>query len=119
MNTIVKKFSSLEEMLEALYFSDYISAEMMSEKRACFKDGASYNHCDFELPASSEDYFWREIAKKIWRHPSEKNIADLRNSHGWWLKRLSWNGERFEYIAGQDHPYEIKMIQTLVKRKKS
>lgn len=119
MNTTVKKFSSLQELLDALYSGDYISAEMISEKRACFKDGASYTHSDFEIPASSEDYFWKEIAKKIWRNPSEKNIADLRNSHGWWLKRLSWNGERFEYIAGQDYPHEIKMIQNLVKRKKS
>ncbi len=117
MNTIVKKFSNLEELREALFFN-YLTAEMMSEKRACFKEGNSYNHYDFEVPAASEDYFWKELAKKVWRKPSEQNISDLRNSQGWWLKLLSFDGERFEYTAGQDHPYEIRKIQNLVKKHK-
>ncbi len=112
----IKKFSSLQEMLDALYGYDCITAQMISEKRACFKDDESYNHYDFELPEASVDHFWKELAKKIWNKPSEQNITDLRNSEGWWLKRLSWNGERYEYTAGQDHPYEIRMIQKLVKK---
>lgn len=115
MTDTVKKFSTLQELLEAL-FHDTLSAENMSEKRAAFKKGDLYEHCDFEIPASSEDHFWKETAKLIWSKPTAKNIADLRTSKGWWLKRLTWNGERYDYCAGQDMPYEIRKIQNLVKK---
>lgn len=117
MTTSVKKFSCLEDLLEALS-NDSISAEMMSEKMAAFNDGKLCEYSDFELPSSSEDHFWKELAKIIWNKPSEQNISDLRNSNGWWLKRLTWNGDRYEYTAGQDYPYEIRMIQKLVKKQR-
>lgn len=117
MDTTVKKFSSLQEMLEAL-FNDSISAEMMSEKRAAFKKGDLYEHCDFELPDVSEDHFWNEVAKIVWKKPTAQNVSDLRNSKGWWLRRLTWNGERYDYIAGQDMPYEIRKIQNMVKKQR-
>lgn len=113
MTTSVKKFSHLQQLLDAL-FHDCISAEVISEKRACFKEGAQYDFYDFEIPEASEFHFWKEMAKCIWNKPTPANIEALRNSKGWWLKRLTWNGIRFEYTAGQDHPYEIKKIQQLV-----
>lgn len=116
MTTTVKKFASLHELLDALYAGGYISAEMMSEKRACFKDGASYEWTDFIVPTSSEEHFWKEMAKVVWNKPTAQNIADLRNSKGWWLNRLTWNGTRYSYDAGQDYPYEIRKIQNLVKK---
>lgn len=113
MENKIKRFSTLQELLDALFY-DSISAEMISEKRACFKDGNQYDHYDFEIPEASELHFWKEIAKCIWNKPSEANINALRASKGWWLKRLTWNGIRFEYTAGQDQPYEIRKIQKLV-----
>lgn len=118
MNTTARKFSSLQELLDALYCYHIITAEMMSEKRACIKDGDSYEHCDFEVPVASEEHFWKEMSKVLWSKPTAKNIEDLRNSNGWWLNRLSWNGERYSYDAGQDYPYEIRKIQNLVKKHK-
>lgn len=107
------KFSTLQELLEALYF-DTVSAEIISEKRACFKDGSSYDYGNYEIPEVSEQHFWKEIAKVIWNKPTEANINALKSSKGWWLRRLTWNGERFEYVAGQDYPYEIRKIRKLV-----
>ena len=68
-----------------------------------------------EIPEASEQHFWKEIAKVIWSKPTEANINDLKSSKGWWLRRLTWNGERFEYVAGQDYPYEIRQIRKFVK----
>lgn len=116
METKVKSFSTLQELLDAL-FHDTVSAEMISEKRACFKDGEHYNHYDFVIPDTSEAHFWKGVAKCIWSKPSDANIAALKESKGWWLKRLTWNGVRFEYTAGQDYPYEIRKIQKLVMMK--
>lgn len=114
MENETRKFSTLQELLDALYH-DTVSAEIISEKRACFKDGASYECCNFEIPEASEQHFWKEIAKVIWSKPTESNINDLKSSKGWWLRRLTWNGERFEYVAGQDYPYEIRQIRKFVK----
>lgn len=114
MEKETKIFSTLQELLDAL-FHDTVSAEVMSEKRACFKDGDLYDFYDFEIPEASESHFWNEIAKRIWNKPTEANINALRNSKGWWLRRLTWNGERYEYTAGQDYPYEIRQIRKLVK----
>lgn len=113
MENETKRFSTLQELLDAL-FHDTVSAEMISEKRACFKEGSQYNHCDFEIPEASEFHFWKEVAKCVWSKPTTENVNALRDSKGWWLKRLTWNGIRFEYTAGQDHPYEIRKIQKLV-----
>lgn len=114
MENETRKFSTLQELLDALYH-DTVSAEIISEKRACFKDGASYECCNFEIPEASEQHFWKEIAKVIWSKLTEANINDLKSSKGWWLRRLTWNGERFEYVAGQDYPYEIRQISKFVK----
>lgn len=114
MENETRKFSTLQELLDALYY-DTVSAEIISEKRACFKDGTSYECCNFEIPEASEQHFWKEIAKVIWSKPIEANINDLKSSKGWWLRRLTWNGERFEYVAGQDYPYEIRQIRKFVK----
>ena len=113
MENETRKFSTLQELLDALYY-DTVSAEIISEKRACIKDGASYECCNFEIPEASEQHFWKEIAKVIWSKPTEANINDLKSSKGWWLRRLTWNGERFEYVAGQDYPYEIRQIRKFV-----
>lgn len=114
MENETRKFSTLQELLDALYY-DTVSAEIISEKRACLKDGTSYECCNFEIPEASEQHFWKEIAKVIWSKPTEANINDLKSSKGWWLRRLTWNGERFEYVAGQDYPYEIRQIRKFVK----
>lgn len=114
MENETRKFSTLKELLDALYY-DTVSAEIISEKRACFKDGTSYECCNFEIPEASEQHFWKEIAKVIWSKPTEANINDLKSSKGWWLRCLTWNGERFEYVAGQDYPYEIRQIRKFVK----
>lgn len=113
MESKTKRFSTLQELLDAV-FHDTISAEMISEKRASFNDGKLYEWCDFEIPEASEFLFWKEMAKIIWNKPSAANIEALRTSKGWWLKRLTWNGDRFEYTAGQDYPYEIRKIQRQV-----
>lgn len=113
MENETRKFSTLQELLDALYH-DTVSAEIISEKRACFKDGASYECCNFEIPEASEQHFWKEIAKVLWNKPTEANINALKESKGWWLRRLTWNGERFEYVAGQDYPYEIRQIRKSV-----
>lgn len=113
MENETRKFSTLQELLDALYH-DTVSAEIISEKRACFKDGASYDINDYEIPEASEQHFWKEIAKVIWTKPTEANINALKSSKGWWLRRLTWNGERFEYVAGQDYPYEIRQIRKFV-----
>lgn len=113
MENETRKFSTLQELLEALYY-DTVSAEIISEKRACFKDGASYSYGNYEIPEVSEQHFWKEMAKVIWNKPTEANLKALKESKGWWLRRLTWNGERFEYVAGQDYPYEIRKIRKLV-----
>lgn len=114
MENETRKFSTLKELLDALYH-DTVSAEIISEKRACFKDGASYEFCNFEIPEASEQHFWKEIANVLWNKPTEANINALKESKGWWLQLLTWNGERFEYVAGQDYPYEIRQIRKFVK----
>lgn len=77
MENETRKFSTLQELLDALYY-DTVSAEIISEKRACFKDGTSYECCNFEIPEVSEQHFWNEIAKVIWSKPTEANINDLK-----------------------------------------
>lgn len=78
MENETRKFSTLQELLDALYY-DTVSAEIISEKRACIKDGASYECCNYEIPEASEQHFWKEIAKVIWSKPTEANINALKH----------------------------------------
>ncbi len=105
-------FNSLRELLDALFYS-VIDAETMSTKRGCFKlpDGLY-----FEISEDAEDEFWKGAASIIWANPTEANILNLRRSSGWWMRRIIWNGSRYEYIAGQDYPNEIRAIKSLVRK---
>lgn len=32
----------------------------------------------------------------------------------WWLERVSWVGDKCQYCAGQDYPYEIAQIRKFI-----
>ena len=110
-------FKSLQELLDALFYS-VIDAETMSAKRGCFKSSDGYDHFDFEISEDAEDEFWKGAATTVWSNPTPANILNLRNSSGWWMRRITWNGSQYEYTAGQDHPHEIRKIQSKVRKQR-
>lgn len=112
-----RKYKTLKGLLRALGDPDrkspwhpYIDVELMRKKKAYFPRTREYHK--FILSEAAEDEFWLGIAKVVWSRNAKANMYNLRDCRYFGLmRRLWWNGNRYEYCAGQDYPSEIRTIQ--------
>lgn len=66
----------------------------------------------FELSEQAEDEFVRGITGVLWSKVDEDRMYRVRHARSMGiLRRLWYDGKRFEYCAGQDYPGEIRFIQ--------
>lgn len=70
--------------------------------------------CKFDLPESVLAEFYLGCAMVVWRKPKDWQVRRLRYCNDGIMRRLWFNGKRYEYCAGQDYPGEIRFIQNKI-----
>lgn len=96
------EFDSIEEFLEETAPEDG------------WTDGGINDMFWFEFPEDVLHEFYSGCAKVVWRNPKDWQIQRLRHYNAGIMRRLWFNGERYEYCAGQDYPGEIRFIQNKI-----
>lgn len=105
-----KKYFKTLKGLQGQLGGGYLTAEMMKNRRAQFKDG--WYHV-FAISDEADDEFWEGLASVVWSRPTPQHVSNLRlYGRGWYMGRL-WREKsgRYTYCAGQDYPSEIRSIQ--------
>lgn len=103
-----KKYKTLKGLMKALN-KHVLTLRDMNRGAAWFPN--ERKTCRFELPDEVKRGFYEGIAKVIWTRPKAWQISRLADITFGLTERLWWNGNRFEYCAGQDYPSEIRFIQ--------
>lgn len=66
----------------------------------------------FELSESAQDEYVRGITGEIWSKVNDERLDRVRHAKSMGiLRRLWFDGKRFQYCAGQDYTGEIRFIQ--------
>lgn len=107
-NMKTKKYKTLKGLMKALD-NHVFTLRDMNRGEAWFPN--ERKTCRFELPEEVKRAFYEGIAKVIWARPKDWQISRLAYATFGLTDRLWWNGNRFEYCAGQDYPSEIRFIQ--------
>lgn len=67
---------------------------------------------NFKLSEQAEDEFVQGITGVIWSKVTDERIYKVRHAREMGiLRRLWFDGKRYEYCAGQDYTGEIRFIQ--------
>lgn len=103
-----KKYKTLKGLMKALN-NHVLTLRDINRGEAWFPN--ERKTCRFELPEEVKRAFYEGIAKVIWARPKDWQISRLAYATFGLTDRLWWNGNRFEYCAGQDYPSEIRFIQ--------
>ena len=92
--------------LRYLTLSDYLSKRIYSEKHGWMQ---------FELSDDADLQFVSGIAGVLWVRPNDEQLRRVAYAHPMGiLRRLWYNGRRFEYCAGQDYDAEIRYIRRTI-----
>lgn len=105
-------YKTLKGLMKALG-SRTVTGQTMADKQAVFADGRVYN---FKVSESLENEFWTNIAKVIWKRPTERQVYMLKYAKSFALRRMIFDNDRYCYVAGQDYPSEIRTIQNYVNK---
>ena len=82
---------------------DFISGRCFSKK---------HGWMNFQLSESATNEYIRGITGVIWAKVTDERICRVRNAKSMGiLRRLWFDGKRYEYCAGQDYTGEIRFIQ--------
>ena len=82
---------------------DFISGQCFSSQHGWFK---------FKLSEEAENEYIRGITGVIWAKVTDERMYRVRHAKSMGiLRRLWFNGKRYEYCAGQDYRGEIRYIQ--------
>lgn len=81
-----------------------------------FRSGRLYSTrhgwINFKLSEQAKGEFVQGIAGVIWSKVTDERIRKVRHAREMGiLRRLWFDGERYEYCAGQDYTSEIRFIQ--------
>lgn len=106
-----KRYKTLKGLMKALN-THQLSVLDMNRGQAWFP--SEEKTCKFELPEDVLHEFYSGCAKVVWRNPKDWQIQRLRHYNAGIMRRLWFNGERYEYCAGQDYPGEIRFIQNKI-----
>ena len=75
----------------------------------CFS--AQHGWIKFKLSEEAENEYVRGITGVIWSKVNDERMYRVRHAKSMGILRLWFDGERFEYCAGQDYTGEIRHIQ--------
>ena len=82
---------------------DFISGKCFSTQHGWMK---------FQLSESAANEYIRGITGVIWAKVTDERMYRVRHAKSMGiLRRLWFNGKRYEYCAGQDYTGEIRFIQ--------
>ena len=82
---------------------DFISGQCFSSQHGWMK---------FNLSEEAANEYLRGITGVIWAKVTDERICRVRHAKSMGiLRRLWFNGKRYEYCAGQDYKGEIRFIQ--------
>lgn len=81
-----------------------------------FRSGRIYSNrrgwINFKLGEQAENDFVRGVTAVLWQNVDDERMYRVRYARSMGiLRRLWYNGKRFEYCAGQDYPSEIRFIR--------
>ena len=106
MRTI--QYKTLRGFMRANCIRQFTLEDFIS--RQCFNP--RHGWIKFKLSKEAENEYIRGITGVIWAKVTDERMYRVRNAKSMGiLRRLWFNGKRYEYCAGQDYPAEIRFIQ--------